>query len=779
MKSKQLSLPVFVCASLLTATAAEYHVAIHGSDAQPGSRKAPLRTIQRAGDLAQPGDVITVHAGVYRERINPPRGGLSERKRIVYQAAPGEKVEVKGSEVVKGWVREKDDVWKVTLPNSFFGSFNPYTNAIRGDWFTGRGREHHTGAVYLNADWLTEAAQIDEIFLPGGAKPAWLSVVDQQSLLNVAWVRPASVAHDAPRIPAASFAAQQGVQTAACSEGGECLGWIEHGDWVRYDRVDFGQRTAQIEIRAASATEGGIIELRLGGPDGELLGACTITNTGDWQAWSSFRANLRPISGIQALCLVFKSRKATALSDRGLNPQLWFAQVDSANTTIWAQFHGVNPNEQLVEINTRQTVFYPEQPGRNFITVRGFTLQHAATPWAPPTAEQIGLIGTHWSKGWIIENNVVSHSVCSGIALGKHGDAYDNTSADTAEGYVKTIERAHAFRLPWTRAAIGHHIVRHNRISHCEQAGIVGSLGAAFSTVEGNVIHDIHVRRLFTGAEMAGIKFHAAIDTVIRQNHIFRTCRGLWLDWMAQGTRVSRNLFHDNASEDLFVEVNHGPFVVDNNLFLSPTSVLDMSQGGAYVHNLFAGRITNRPEPSRETPYHPAHSTTVTGLATTTGGDNRFYNNVFVGDGETPSAAKRGNLKELRWISSHGLWGYDGREFPLQAGGNVYYHGAAPSAQEARPHVFADHDPALRLVADDGHRYLHLAWDKSRLPIDTTLVTTDRLGKARVSGLPYVNRDDSPLKINLDYFGQRRSQSRPAPGPFEKTGTGLLTLKVW
>jgi hypothetical protein len=28
------------------------------------------------------------------------------------------------------------------------------------------------------------------------------------------------------------------------------------------------------------------------------------------------------------------------------------------------------------------------------------------------------LVGPHWSKGWIIENNVISHSVCSGISLG-------------------------------------------------------------------------------------------------------------------------------------------------------------------------------------------------------------------------------------------------------------------------------------------------------------------------------------------------------------------------
>jgi alpha-L-arabinofuranosidase len=77
---------------------------------------------------------------------------------------------------------------------------------------------------------------------------------------------------------------------------------------------------------------------------------------------------------------------------------------------------------------------------------------------------------------------------------------------------------------------------------------------------------------------------------------------------MTQGTRVTATCSTTTSSEDLFVEVNHGPFLVDNNLFLSATSLLDMSQGGAYAHNLFAGRITNRPEPDRETPYHPAHS---------------------------------------------------------------------------------------------------------------------------------------------------------------------------
>jgi Protein of unknown function (DUF1565) len=83
--------------------ATEFHVAINGNDIHTGTKTEPLRTIQRAADLAQPADFITVHQGVYRERINPPRGGKSARKRIVYQAARGEQVDIKGSEVIKGW----------------------------------------------------------------------------------------------------------------------------------------------------------------------------------------------------------------------------------------------------------------------------------------------------------------------------------------------------------------------------------------------------------------------------------------------------------------------------------------------------------------------------------------------------------------------------------------------------------------------------------------------------------------------------------------------------
>jgi alpha-N-arabinofuranosidase len=607
----------------ITCSAAEFHVATGGNDVNRGTKSAPLRTIQRAAYLAQPGDVITVHGGVYREWVNPPRGGLSDTRRIVYQAARGERVEIRGSEVIKDWKRLEDDVWTVTLPNAFFRGFNPYSDLIHGDWFDPRGRAHHTGAVYVDGEWLTEAASLNDVMNPPGKSA------------------------------------------------------------------------------------------------------------------------------------------------------LWFGQVDSETTTLWAHFQGLNPNERLVEINVRRTVFYPDQPGRNYITVRGFVMRQAATPWAPPTAEQVGVLGTHWSKGWLIESNVISHSVCSGISLGKYGDRWDNTSANTAEGYVKTIERA--LQNGWNKQTIGHHIVRNNTISHCEQTGIVGSLGAAFCTVSGNTIHDIHVRRLFSGAEMAGIKFHAAIDTTIRGNHIYRTCRGLWLDWMAQGTRVSGNLFHDNAGEDVFVEVDHGPFVMDNNLFLSGTSLLDMSEGGAYVHNLFTGRISTHPELRRSTPYHPGHSTTVAGLSDIKGGDDRFFNNIFVGNGAAQSSKP---VSAGQWDTGFGLWVYNQREFPLQTGGNQYYNRAQPYANEASCGQ-SELDPRVRLVEDGGHLLIELSLRQDLKESATRQVTTALLGKARVPSLGYENPEGTPLIVNTDYLGKKRNKTRPSPGPFENYSEGPFRVRVW
>src|ERR1019366_2799668 len=248
------------------------------------------------------------------------------------------------------------------------------------------------------------------------------------------------------------------------------------------------------------------------------------------------------------------------------------------------------------------------------------------------------------------------------------------------------------------REKIGSHIVPNNVIFNCEQAGIVGSLGAVFSQISNNHIYNIWTKRQFTGAEIAGIKLHAAIDVVIRGNRIHAAGRGLWMDWMAQGTRITGNLLYDNSTDDLFVEVDHGPFLVDNNIFLSGLSLRDVSEGGAYVHNLMTGRILSQPEPRRSTPYHKAHSTALAGLTIIVGGDDCFYNNVFVGNAEADANPLR--------FGGHGLWVYNHREYPLQTGGNVYFKGARSYFDEHGALNLSGADPQPEIVEDGERVYL-------------------------------------------------------------------------
>lgn len=597
-----------------------YHVSKNGNDKNNGTDKLPFLTIQYAADIAQPGDTITVHEGIYHEEITPPRGGTSENNRIVYQAAQDENVEIRGSEVVQGWTEETKKIWKIEIANSLFGEFNPFADEVSGDWFNPKGRKHHTGCVYQNGEWLFEAASKEEL----------------DSLEN----------------------------------------------------------------------------------------------------------------------------------------KSWFAEVGDKSTIIWATFEGSNPNQSLTEVNVRQTIFYPRKPFVNYITVRGFKMCHAAPKWAPPTAEQMGLIGTHWSKGWIIENNNISYSINVGISLGKYGDEFDNLEA-TAAAYLKSIDRAR--ENGWNKETIGNHIIRNNEISYCEQAGMVGSMGASFSRIEGNYIHHIHTQNRFGGAEMAAIKFHAPIDMLIKGNRIHDGYMGIWLDWMTQGTRVTGNLLYRNITHDIYLEVNHGPFVIDNNICLS-NNCRHLSQGGAYVHNLFAGRWGNW-DNGRSTPYFKPHSTEKIANHDMFVGDDRFYNNLFIGNGEESLFITEKTNEGVPFYYSYGLQCYEYRPQLPQTGGNVYYNGAMPCKKEEA--IVINQNPAIELVEKGDEVFLQIFIDKKQEKSNNPLVTSELLGKAEVPQAQFEDYDGSHLMIDTDYFGKKRNKANPSTGPFENMQKGENRIQIW
>jgi hypothetical protein len=448
------------------------HVATTGSDSNPGTSALPWLTIQHALSVATAGATINVHAGTYREQLDPPRGGTSDLSRIRLQAATGETVNIRGSERITSWSSLGGGKWSAAIANTFFGSWNPYTNQVGG------GNSNSTGAVYL--------------------------------------------------------------------------------DGVPYTEVG-------------------------------STGALTASG-------------------------------------------LWTASVSGGNTTITAHFGAANPNTQLAEINVRRTVLTPTTEGLGYITLYGLNFQHAATIWSDPDGAnrpQRGALATNYGHNWLIERCYVGDSTAIGISLGL-GDATDaNVISDS-----------------------GSHIIRYCTVERCGEGGINGSHNAVVSTVEYCLIQDCCT--LTAGAELAGLKFHTAIDMIIRGN-VIRRCNngfGLWLDWQSMGTRVTGNVIDAAATKSIYLEADHGPTLVDNNVLVGDRVYISESNVEAFnlLINSSVGVSGDGRTPSLFTPH------TITDLvgATVSPQYDRSYGNIFVNSGGLSTSGTNAGGSNVSYSSGAG-----------------------------------------------------------------------------------------------------------------------------
>ena len=507
--------------------------------------------------------------------------------------------------------------------------------------------------------------------------------------------------------------------------------------------------------------------------------------------------------------------------DQAFTVYTWYVEQDEEKneTVFYVNFQGKNPNEETVEINVRENCFYPSKEGIGYITLAGFVVKQAATQWAPPTAYQEGMVGPHWSKGWIIEDCEISDSKCSGISLGKYRQPNnDNKWLKWKFKDGTQTERdciCQAQREGWTKENIGSHIIRRCNIHDCGQTGIVGHLGGVFSIIEDNHIHHINNMMELGGAEIAGIKMHAAIDVIMRRNHIHHCTMGIWCDWEAQGTRLSQNLLHDNQRpafakqlkggmmcQDIFVEVGHGPTLIDNNILLSDASLRFATQGVAMVHNLICGALTCVGEGTswRYTPYHMPHRTEVMGFMTILHGDDRFYNNIFVQkwpseDFITMHDSDDGFDSENRKV---GTWMFDEYptydewisqfdftkpadmkklesvhfdHLPVWSEGNVYLNGAKAWKHEKNGFVSSE-NVKVELTEKDGKYILDTNIYEILEDFSGRMINTEVLGKAFEPEEFFENPDGKPITFDTDYFGGHRG-AKVIPGPFaEKEDVG-------
>jgi len=126
------------------------------------------------------------------------------------------------------------------------------------------------------------------------------------------------------------------------------------------------------------------------------------------------------------------------------------------------------------------------------------------------------------------------------------------------------------------------------------------------------------------------------------------------------------------------------------------------------------------------------------------------------------------------------LLALDHSSLPCFAAGNVFTKGTQPSKFEADALLKPDFDPGVKLSQRADGWYLDITLDPSwnAEPV-RKLVTTELLGKAKVPGCAFANADGSPLGIDTDYFGRKRNEQNPFPGPFEVVRGGHQILTVW
>jgi hypothetical protein len=114
-------------------------------------------------------------------------------------------------------------------------------------------------------------------------------------------------------IQAESYDAQSGTGTEATSDvgGGQDVGWIGNGDWLRYDGVDFGTvPLTQFRARAASGAAAGVsglVTVHLDSLTSPSIGSFAIANTGSWQSWTTVPANMSATTGTHTVYLEFVS----------------------------------------------------------------------------------------------------------------------------------------------------------------------------------------------------------------------------------------------------------------------------------------------------------------------------------------------------------------------------------------------------------------------------------------------------------------------------------------
>jgi len=128
-------------------------------------------------------------------------------------------------------------------------------------------------------------------------------------------VAPIGTLNPFQRVEAETIAFSQGVRSEWNSNKGDIfVSDIQNGDWTKVREVEFTRSPKSIEVRAASALQGGMIEVRLDSLKGQVLTTVNIDRTGGWEEWQNSKAQITAtVEGKHDVYFLFKGLKGCKL----------------------------------------------------------------------------------------------------------------------------------------------------------------------------------------------------------------------------------------------------------------------------------------------------------------------------------------------------------------------------------------------------------------------------------------------------------------------------------
>lgn len=446
-------------------------------------------------------------------------------------------------------------------------------------------------------------------------------------------------------------------------------------------------------------------------------------------------------------------KEKLSLSDVINIPGSWYVEVAEGKVILYANFGNANPNKELTEINVRESVFFPEAKGLKYITVDGFTFAQAAPQWAYWNAFEEAAVSTYFGYRWIIQNCRFTDVRCVALVCGN-----DPCSQDEGQDINN----------------VGRHIIRRNSFTRCGEAAIHGNWGWAGSLIEANLIEDINTKNEFGGMETAGIKIHYAVDVTVKNNVVRRIfgrdqkverpvkykgysfeCVGIWIDWGAQGTRVTGNVVYDSDAWAVFIQNSNGsPILVDNNIFQGIVRL--NSQGVVYAHNMFADTrwIISK---GAKGPYWRPHSGKLAGVTDNLAVNEKWWNNLFINNGANTFPQGEGFSSD---------W-------------NVFYGGAAKSKWGDAHSLVDSFDPNIKFTTLPNGVEVALEVNETMTEVETPLITPEVAGIFSLTGQSIEDADGNPIILNQDIHGKKRKSVNPTVGPIENISKKINSIRIY